>query len=390
MCRMEGVIRMKKRGVSFLIVVCIILSLFPCNYSSAALKTLNSRAQVITYLRSHMVNRSSKVSFMYTGSDYKALCNNLQGLIYDIGKKDVKTTSDDGDYLLGTIKNISCSYRKVNAEVTYTFAFIYYESKSETKKVNSKITSILKSIGAVGKGKNPYQKVKIIHDYIAKRISYDKTCKNYSAYDGLIGTKTVCNGYAMLTYKMLTEAGIQCKYITGYGYSGGTYQAHAWNLVKLGSKWYNVDVTWDDPDSSNKIYYDYFLKGSTVFDKTHIRDDYYKTSAFLKAYPTSKTNYNSKNASKDLTITVSNLSISLTKKTLKVGKSATLYVKQPVLTSTDDIKSIKFSSKNSKIAKVNRSGKITAVKAGTTEVYTKVTLLNGKSKTFTTTVTVKK
>ena len=53
----------------------------------------------------------------------------------------------------------------------------------------------------------------------------------------------------------MQKSGVECKYVTGYGGGG----KHAWNAVKIGPFWYNIDVTWDD--TGNRLRYDYFLKG---------------------------------------------------------------------------------------------------------------------------------
>lgn len=34
------------------------------------------------------------------------------------------------------------------------------------------------------------------------------------------------------------------------GFVNSDSMEHVWNLVKIGAKWYNIDVTWDDPVDS--------------------------------------------------------------------------------------------------------------------------------------------
>ncbi len=65
---------------------------------------------------------------------------------------------------------------------------------------------------------------------------------------------------------LMNAAGIECKVIYGSTTRGGY---HAWNQVKVDGVWYNIDVTWDDPDSGSTIYYDYFCVSDDVFLKEH-------------------------------------------------------------------------------------------------------------------------
>lgn len=110
------------------------------------------------------------------------------------------------------------------------------------------------------KGYTRYEKVKSIHDAIAKQVSYDSTFTNGTAHQPtsvfLEPFLPVCEGYAE-AFKMLCDReGIPCVIVVGKSGDGG----HAWNYVKMeDGKWYAVDLTWDDQGS---IYYDYFLVGA--------------------------------------------------------------------------------------------------------------------------------
>ena len=61
----------------------------------------------------------------------------------------------------------------------------------------------------------------------------------------------------------MQQLGIPCYYCTGYA-----GEDHAWNIVKQGSIYRNVDVTWDDTDPST---YDYYNKSDSEYAATHRR-----------------------------------------------------------------------------------------------------------------------
>jgi hypothetical protein len=87
--------------------------------------------------------------------------------------------------------------------------------------------------------RDPFQRTKAIHDYIADRVRYDVSKKR-----GLQDPKTVfetrlavCDGYSQLFEAMVDRVGGHAEYLAGDG--------HAWNAVEIEGEWYLVDVTWD-------------------------------------------------------------------------------------------------------------------------------------------------
>lgn len=48
-----------------------------------------------------------------------------------------------------------------------------------------------------------------------------------------------------------------------------------WNMVRIGSLWYHVDVTWDDPVSNSgpMLRYDYFLVSDSTIRADHTIDN---------------------------------------------------------------------------------------------------------------------
>ena len=128
-----------------------------------------------------------------------------------------------------------------------------------------------------------YEKVKAIHDHIINYTEYD-----YERY--LNGTVpevshsargvfeyglAVCQGYAYAFELLCDLAGLECDYVTGTAGGGG----HAWNQVKVDGKWYNIDVTWDDPIYylngvlTPYLGYDYFLVSDEVLYQDHVAKD---------------------------------------------------------------------------------------------------------------------
>ena len=221
----------------------------------------------------------------------------LDDIYYVLTSIDSPTTPDDYDYLRGNIDAIKCKYSTNGFLMDkYIFDFTWIENKEQTEWVNDEIDRIIEANSL--KEKSDYEKILFVHDYIIDNVSYDYTEESFSAYDGLYYGRTVCKGYALLTYKMLTKLNVPCRYVVGVYNEGGDGQGenHAWNMVKLGSFWYYLDTTWDDScyekGGMEEYKYLYFMKGSNNFDKEHEPDEIENGENFLDLYNISLVDYN--------------------------------------------------------------------------------------------------
>ncbi len=131
------------------------------------------------------------------------------------------------------------------------------EYSSTTKYIDASVTKIIKFLKL--DGMPDWLKVLRIHDFICEFVEYDWEDDEQTLYKTLTVGKTRCSGYATFAKRLLQEMGINCRYISCPGIN------HAWNAVQLDGKWYNMDVTWDDPDDYDKINYQNFLRSDANF-----------------------------------------------------------------------------------------------------------------------------
>lgn len=111
-----------------------------------------------------------------------------------------------------------------------------------------------------------YQKEKYVHDQLLANVTYQSdAAMNQSAYSALVNGESVCAGYARAFQYLMQQLNIPCYYCSGY--SG---QDHAWNMIRLGQDYYNVDVTWDDTEPNT---YDFFNKTDADLASTHVRNE---------------------------------------------------------------------------------------------------------------------
>lgn len=214
----------------------------------------------------------------------------------------------EGDSLKWVWENWNCSISGTsdgsNCYATITYDITYYTTAEQEAALTSAVESLKEELNL--DGKTDYEKVKAIYDYMVANISYDYTnLENdshklkYTAYAALVNKTSVCQGYATLFYRLALEYGIDTRVIAGDSLNNnGESEGHAWNIVKLGDKYYNLDATWDSTWDSDKTTHDFFLKGSDEFTN-HTSDIDYTTDEFNIAYPIGKYGYGMENGSQE-------------------------------------------------------------------------------------------
>lgn len=330
--------------------------------AARATRVFYTKKEAAMYLKNEMVKRSSTINFIVKVKHYDKLYQD----IFDMAVKDYEDSkSNEGDYLFRHWKSFYAEWdegRNDQTELTYNME--YLSTYKQEQAVNYEVKKILDEMNVYDK--DDYTKVKAVHDFITENINYDYSLKKHTAYDALITKKVVCNGYAALTYKMMKELGVNIRCITG----NKNTDYHAWNIVKINNKWYNIDNTWDAVLSENAtVSYNYFLKNNKEFSE-HYRDKQFKTSSFNNSHPMSETSYKNKDYYEN-TFRLNKL-----QKFMTVGERFGLYALN--LKSNDKIKSYK--SSNPKVATVNSRGIIEAISPGVTTI-TAITENNQKAET---------
>lgn len=243
----------------------------PSSNSNVAVP-VTSHKQFVKKIYKIALKRKSPGVFYCNGNGSKIFDGNLDALIREVCAIN-KKTSDDADYLANSMASMNVRTRQEYSgnrvhRTEFTVQIRYRETAEQLAYVNAGVKEVLANLKV--KGKSDYKKVKLIHDYIVNNTKYQFASNCYTAYGALLEGRAVCQGYAQLAYKMLTEAGVKCYIITGKANNGRTTQSHAWNMVRVGKKWYYLDVTWDDPTGGGDVLrYDYFLVGKNQFEQSH-------------------------------------------------------------------------------------------------------------------------
>ena len=252
--------------------------------------TFNTETEAGSYMRKEMTKRNSNITFNIITNDYS---RDILDRISDIAfSYDDSYASNEGDYLVANFKRWSSKLQKPADSncVTITYTVDYLSTYDEEVAVDKEIKNVLDQLNVYNK--DEYTKIKAVHDYIVKNISYDNTLHNFSTYNAIIDKNVVCQGFASLTYRMLKELGVGVRYISGM--SNGNN--HGWNIVRVNNLWYNLDNTWDENiyAETNQMCYDYFLKSNSDFSD-HDRASNFITTEFNSKYPMSPYSINVSN-----------------------------------------------------------------------------------------------
>lgn len=254
-------------------------------------------------LRAAMTRRETAVEFDVEVNEYG--CINDDSRLGEVGKTLYATLekihnaafehtgrSNEGDALFYAVykmqedaKYTSGDNSRLRMHIKYSFE--YYDNAAQEAKTVAYVKKVAKK---ALRRKGLKNRIKYLYDVTLKRVRYDfsegslpsfkvENKTSYSAYGAAIKRRAVCQGYAVLFYRLCTEAGIDCRMVNGLAQGGG----HAWNIVKMGSKWYNCDPTWDDNNYTGRKY-DYFLCGKN-FKLHKVTKKQSQPGSFKAKYP---------------------------------------------------------------------------------------------------------
>ncbi len=289
---------------------------------------------------------------------------------YDMDWMDL---SSEGETTIGVGVYEGTNY--LTGKLRLTLGIAPYYSADLVNKANNKVFELAEKAQRYAMENYPndivYGVVKYMDDWICENNYYDmigvtggnagdspadKEAYYYchSSYGILLKGFGVCESYALAMTRLLDALGIPNMYATGYAGTPTNGGGHAWNYVQMpDNKWYLQDSTWnDDTNPEHTVSYgDYLLCAD---DGMHLPQGsrWVLNNGDFTFVDVNNTNYD-----------ISKGGIFDTKAynlNLKDNKTIQLNVNDTY----GDIYKPVFTSSNTKVAKVDKKGKITAVSAG--------------------------
>ena len=197
-------------------------------------------------------NRQDLLNIIYTAinsgtSSFKFYCpSEFESCLQEIDNiaSDREILSDINNFVhpYNSFKHIETKYdsfREVSIDMTKNY------TKKDIKEIDAKVDEIFNKLYKPNESK--INNIKAFHDYIINNSSYDTdrsdnniiNYKSDTAYGPLLQKQALCGGYSDAMELFLEKMDIKSYKVSS--------EEHVWNAVELDGKWYNLDLTWDDP-----------------------------------------------------------------------------------------------------------------------------------------------
>lgn len=249
-----------------------------------------NREEIVVFIRECLQKHSKqiRIRFPIHGDSMQQ----IEKLVHELMEEALAETSDptQGDYLRFQYGgyDLHFGYEQNKGKNDYLIQIMptYYTYPVQEDEVSEKIEKIMSTFD-FSEDTPEEEKVQKIYDYVYSHVSYDRIHKKNknnhlksTAYSALIYRTAVCQGYCVLLYRLLKEAGISNRIVTGTAALEGENERHAWNIVRIGEVYYNLDVTWDKALATDL----YYMKSDGEFSE-HVRDEIYQAREFYEQYP---------------------------------------------------------------------------------------------------------
>ncbi len=225
----------------------------------------------------------------YCPEEYSSCINDISDISSD---ELILTHLNNYVHPFNSFTNVRTSINE-NGEITLTIDYLYTDE--EISAIDARVDLILEQI--ITDSMSEYEKIKTIHDYIINNAKYDverneensSEYNSYTAYGPLFEGYATCNGYTDLMAIFLTKLGYNnFKVATTPDEISYSTTGHIWNTVYFEDEWLHIDLTWDDPvssDGQDYLFHTYFLvtteemqaadQGETVIEEHNFNTLFY-------------------------------------------------------------------------------------------------------------------
>ena len=190
----------------------------------------------------------------YCPDEYSSCIDDVDSLA---NNQKVLSTINNFVHPFNSFRHLETSYDDYG-KVTLKIEHIY--SNSDIKLIEAKVKEVESEIW--NNSMSNEDKIKEAHNYIINNSKYDKDrsdnnivrYKSDTAYGTLLEGYSLCGGYTDAMELFLEDMGVKSYKISS--------ENHVWNAVNLDNAWYHLDLTWDDPmttDGSDILEYNFFL-----------------------------------------------------------------------------------------------------------------------------------
>ena len=268
---------------------------------------LSNRHEIILTLREGLRKRSAAITVRFR--DYRDVLRECDGMVRGWMEEALAETEHpaEGDYIRYQYGGYTykCSYearvvpdgaqteRGAETQYHYTIRIVpeYDSFLAWEEQVDVRVNELMAGF-AFGDTATDLQKIRTIYDYICENVTYDKVhaknpyhTKRHTAYAALFQKTATCQGFCTALYRLLREADIDCRIVTG---KAEDESLHAWVIVNVNGAYYLLDPSWDADGEDG---YRYFLIGSEEDAGRHVPGAAFTTESFMKRHPLAEETY---------------------------------------------------------------------------------------------------
>lgn len=182
-----------------------------------------------------IINSGEDEYTFYCGEGYNNCLNDVQMLA---NSKEILSNINNFVHPYNGFNHIETKYDNYG-KITVIVHKSY--TPNDILEIDEKLDYIEQNV--VDKKKTATENIKLIHDYIVNNSKYHsahtENDKSEIAYGPLIKGLGICGGYTDAMELMLERLNIKSYKVSS--------TSHIWNAVELDNKWYHLDLTWDDP-----------------------------------------------------------------------------------------------------------------------------------------------
>lgn len=202
-----------------------------------------------------VINSGMKKYSFYCSTKYDKCINDVKNIASD---RTLLSNINNYVHPFNSFSDIETEYNnygKITIKLNHTY------TEEQIKMINEKVKDLEKELFK-DKKLSEVEKINLVHDYIINNTKYDSDrsdlniikYKSDIAYGPLFENYAICGGYSDLMAIFLEDLNIK-------NYKVST-DKHVWNVVKINGNWLHIDLTWDDPitsDGSNILDHKFLL-----------------------------------------------------------------------------------------------------------------------------------
>ena len=211
----------------------------------------------------------------YCPDEYSSCIDDVDSLA---NNQKVLSTINNFVHPFNSFRHLETSYDDYG-KVTLKIEHIY--SDNDIKLIKAKVKEIESTIWQ--DSMSDEDKIKEVHNYIINNSKYDsdrsdKNIVNYksdTAYGTLLQGYSLCGGYTDAMELFLEDMGVKSYKISS--------ENHVWNALYLNNTWYHLDLTWDDPittDGSDILEYNFFLITTSELEELEAEQHNYDKNVY--------------------------------------------------------------------------------------------------------------